>query len=100
MHHTDRSQRGEAERLEERLAKEHICIAHGHRTQCGEGGGEGAGWRGELGGGRKWRTSVIVSTIKIKKLTSQSINKMRTNMVLLKMEKENAWQKIQPMANS
>ena len=24
-----------------KLAKEHICTAHGHRQQCGEGGG---GW--------------------------------------------------------
>ena len=27
-----------------RLAEEHICIAPGHRKQCGEGGG-GTGWR-------------------------------------------------------
>ena len=48
----------------EKPANEHICIAHGHRQQCGEGWGEveGAGWRGEKGEG-KWSTSVIVSTI-------------------------------------
>ena len=53
----------------------HVCIAHGHRQQCGEGrggggegwavGGMGAGWRGSERG--TWGTSIIVSTIKIKK---------------------------------
>ena len=30
-----------------RLAKEHICVTHGHRHQCGDGQerGVGAGWR-------------------------------------------------------
>lgn len=51
--------------------------------------GGGNWWREAKG--RKWRTFVIVPAIKIKKLINQSINKMRTNMVLLKMEKENSW---------
>ena len=42
---------------QKRLAKEHICIAHGHRQQCGEGWW-GAGWRGAKG--EIQGTSVII----------------------------------------
>lgn len=41
----------------------HVCIAHGHKQQCGEGQGGGAGWNGAKMG--KWGTSVIGSAIKI-----------------------------------
>lgn len=50
------------------IAKGHICIANGHRQQCGEGQREGrvrTGWRWAKGG-RGYRTSVIVSRIYIK----------------------------------
>lgn len=48
----------------ERLAKEHIRLAHGLR-QCGEGQGRGeagAGWK-RAKRGEKWGTSVRVSII-------------------------------------
>ena len=54
----------------EGLAKEHMCITHGRRHQCGDGlreGGSGTGWRWAAGGGGgDLGTSVIVPTVKIK----------------------------------
>lgn len=47
----------------EEIAKEHVCIVHRHRQQCGDGLGErdqGQKWR-------EWGTSIIVSTMKKKK---------------------------------
>ena len=46
--------------------KEHSCITHRHREQCGDGRdrGVGTGWRCAKGG--EIGTSVIVSAIKIK----------------------------------
>ena len=45
------------------LAKEHMCIAHGHREQCGDGqrewGGVGSGKKGAKG--REMGTSAIAS---------------------------------------
>ena len=32
-----------------RLAKEHMCIPHGHKQQCGEGRGVGGGKGGAQG---------------------------------------------------
>ena len=46
----------------------HICIAHGDRQRCGEGGG-GNGWSRAKGG--KWGSNVIVSTIKKFKKTNK-----------------------------
>ena len=48
-------------------SKEHICIIHRHRQQCGDGqqeGGVEAEWRWAKGD--KMATSAIVLTIKIK----------------------------------
>ena len=49
---TDRSQKGgvqgrwQLEKISQRIYL-HIFVAHGHKQQCGEGGGGGtAGWRG------------------------------------------------------
>ena len=50
----------------------HICIAHGHRQQCGEGLGGGGGWVEE----GKWWTSVIVSTIRKEKIIIEYIIKL------------------------
>lgn len=36
MEQTDRSQTGEGWEDRKSLAKEHICIDHGYRQQCGE----------------------------------------------------------------
>ena len=55
----------------QRLAKEHTCIAHGHRQQCGEGGG----WV-HVGRGGRWGISVTVSTIK-----KEYIDKLKNNKI-------------------
>ena len=50
------------------LDKEQICMTHRHKQQCGDGQrgrGAGAGWR--QGKQEKMGTSLIVSTIKMKK---------------------------------
>ena len=48
-------------------AKEHICIIHRHRHQCDDGQREGGkGWV-DVGIVREIGTSVIMSTIQIKK---------------------------------
>ena len=48
------------------LAKEHICITHRHRQQCGDGQREGGTeWRRAKG--VKMGASVTVSIMKIKK---------------------------------
>ena len=51
----------------EGISQEHICTAHGHRQQCGDGqggGGMGAGRRGTKG--EKMGISAIGSTRKAK----------------------------------
>ena len=53
MEQTDRCQRGRGRGDWERPAKGHIlhvCIAQGHRQQCGEVGGRRLGGRGQSGG--------------------------------------------------
>ena len=47
------------------VAKDHICVTHRHRQQCGDGQREGVGWVEVVGKGSKTGTSVIVSTIQV-----------------------------------
>ena len=63
------------------LAKEHKCITHGHRQQCGDGqreGGAGLGRRGT--GGGKMGTSVTMSTIKNKEKKRNHSNEFHLPM--------------------
>ena len=59
----------------------HICIAHGHRQQCGEGQEEGGGWM-EGGKGGKEGTSVIVNKTINKTKTKIKNSEMTENQIL------------------